>query len=799
MFKNYLITAIRSFGKNKVFTLINIVGLAIGLACSFLIFLHVYTELSYDDHFTDAKDIYRLAVKASMSDNSFEAAVTGGPLAQILEAELPEVTNYTRLREGRMTLLTTENRSFYEEKIMFADSSFFELFSFDVIAGEPEQALIHPYSMVLTEKMAGKFFGDENPIGKEIKWNNNQNYVVTGVIKNLEQKTHMDFDILVSFSTLYQSERYRNFIQNLFAYSTLNYIKVHPGTKQIDLEEKIARVVDHHMGEGLAEYGGTYDVFLQPITSIYLHSNILHELRTNSDVSFIYIFTSVAILILIIACINFINLATAKSVKRSMEVGLRKVFGANKGMLFRQFISESVILVSLSLVLAIILFDLGLPVLNKMTGNDFKMSTFLHWDYFLFVVGIAVFVGFLAGSYPALYLSRFKPIFVLKGSFFRGAKKSGFRNVMVVVQFVISVSLIAGTFLIYRQLDFINNKDLGINNKDLAVIALRDRSMTQNYKTLKAEMQNLPGVLDVTGSSAYLGNFEQRRGFFPEGGTDDNMMLMLYLQTDQNYLDVMDAKLIMGRNFFENSIADSNAILINQAYLDILGWDDPLEKNIYIPGGNDNDYPLKIIGLIENFNYASLHEEVKPLIIMNDPSRINYLSVKIKPDNQKQVLELIAAKWEAFYPAYPFEYFMQQTKYEEMYTSEANMSRLFVYFSMLAVLIAALGLFGLSSFTAEQRTKEIGIRKVLGSSVTQILSLLSKEFSRLVIIAIVIAVPLSWFGMDKWLQEFAYQTGISWWIFVVSGVLAILISYMTIIFQALKASRSNPVEALKYE
>ena len=312
-------------------------------------------------------------------------------------------------------------------------------------------------------------------------------------------------------------------------------------------------------------------------------------------------------------------------------------------------------------------------------------------------------------------------------------------------------------------------------------------------------MQNLPGVLDVTGSSAYLGNFEQRRGFFPEGGTDDNMMLMLYLQADQSYLEVMEAKFLAGRNFFDNSIADSNAIIINQAYLDILGWDNPLEKNIYIPGGDDNDYPLKIVGLIENFNYSSLHEEVKPLIVMNDPSRINYLSVKIKPENQKQVLDLIAAKWEEFYPAYPFEYFMQQAKYEEMYTSESNMSRLFVYFSMLAVFIAALGLFGLSSFTAEQRTKEIGIRKVLGSSVSQILRLLSKEFSRLVIIAIVIAVPLSWFGMDKWLQEFAYQTGISWWIFLISGVLAIFISYLTIIFQALKASRSNPVEALKYE
>jgi len=799
MIKSYFRLAIRHLFKNKVFSLINIIGLAIGFACSFLIFLHVYTELSYDDHFEDADYIYRLAVKASMSDNAFEAAVTGGPLAQILQRELPEVINYTRLREGRMTLLTADDKSFYEEKILYADSSFFELFSFEIIAGDPDKALIHPYSLVLTEKIAKKFFGDSNPIGKEIKWNNNQNYIVTGVVKNLEKKTHLDFDILTSFSTLYQNERWRNFIQSLFAYSTLNYIKVHRGTNPEDLETKIAGVVDKHMSEGLAEYGGTYDVFLQPITSIYLHSNILHELRTNSDVSFVYIFTAVAILILIIACINFVNLSTAKSLKRSLEVGIRKVFGANKGMLFRQFISESILIVVISLILAIVLFNLALPVFNNLTDNNFTMGLFFDWNYLLFMVGIVIIVGFLSGSYPALYLSRFKPISVLKGFFLAGSKKYGFRNVMVVVQFIISVFLIAGTLLIYRQISYINNKDLGIDNKNLAVIALRNRSMTQNYSSLKAEMENLPGVLEVTGSSSYLGNFQQRRGFYPEGGTVDNMILMLHLQTDPNYLEVLNAHFLQGRNFFENSKADSNAIIINKAYLEELGWNDPLGKNIYIPGEGDVGYPLKIIGVIDNFNFASLHEDVMPLIIMNQPERIRYLSIKINPEDKKQVLSLISSKWEELFPEYPFEYFMQQTKYEEMYSSEVNMSRLFVYFTILAIFIAALGLFGLSSFTTEQRTREIGIRKVLGSTTSEILVLLSKEFARLVIIAIIIAIPVSWFGMDKWLQSFAFQTNISWWIFAISGIMAILIAYLTIIFQALKASRTNPVKALKYE
>ncbi len=801
MIKSYFQLAFRHLLKNKTFSIINIIGLAIGLACSFLIFLHVHTELSYDDHFKDAENIHRLAVKASMSGNEFEAAVTGGPFAYLLHQEIPEVIGYTRIREGRMTLLSAGEKSFYEENILYADSSFFEIFSFELDQGDPLTSLVHPNCMVLTEKMAKKFFGNEDPVGKQIKWNNDQNYTITGIVKDPEKKSHLNFDILVSFCTLYQNERWRNFLSSIFNYSTLNYIKLHPGSDIPEVESKIAEVVDKNMAERLAQIEGTYEVYLQPITSIYLHSNILHEMRENGDASRVYIFAAVAILILIIACINFINLSTARSAKRSTEVGLRKVFGANKGMLFKQFILESVIIVIISLIIAVILFDLMLPLLNNLTGNNFTMSLFMNWRYLIFLFGIVLFVGLLAGSYPAIYMSRFKPITVLKGFVFNNSKKAGFRNVMVITQFIISIFLIAGTLLIYRQLNYINNKDLGIDNKNLVVVSLRNSAMTKNYMSLKAEMKNLPGVIDVTGSSSYLGNFQQRRGFYPEGGDIDDMILMLHMQADPNYLDVFDANISTGRNFFENSIADSNAIIINKAYQKELGWDDPVGKLIYIPGGVEGEegFPLKIVGVVEDFNFASLHEEVMPLIIMNQPERINYLSIKINPEDKKQVLGLISAKWESLYPEYPFEYFMQQTKYEEMYTSEVNMSRLFVYFTFLAIFIAALGLFGLSSFTTEQRTREIGIRKVLGSSISEILILLSKEFSRLVIIAIVIAIPISWFGMDKWLQSFAFQTNISWWIFVVSGILAILIAYLTIIFQAIKASRTSPVDALKYE
>jgi len=800
MFKNYFKLTFRHLLNNKAFSLINIIGLAIGLACSFLIFLHVFTELSYDRHFENADNIYRMAVKSSMADNEFEAAVTGGPLAKILQDELPEITGYTRLREGRMTLLSTEEHAFYEESILYADSTFFDIFSYEIVAGDYAKSLTHPYSIVLTEKFANKFFGDENPIGKEIKWNNTQNYIVTAIIKDPVEKSHLNFDILVSFSTLYQNERFRNLLENLFAYMSLSYLQVHPDANVADLETKIAGVVDKHMGERLASYGGKYEVFLQPVTSIYLHSDILHEMRASSDVSLVYIFTAVAILILIIACINFINLSTAKSAKRSLEVGVRKVFGANIGSLFRQFISESVLIVIISFILAIILFNIALPGFNELSGNNFSASVLFESKSLLFLLIVIVFVGFLAGSYPALFLARFKPITVLKGIFYSGGKKPFFRNLMVIVQFVISVFLVAGTLLIYRQLDYIQNKDLGIDKENVVVVALRNRSMIDHYKTLKSEMQYIPGVLDATGSSAYLGNFQQRMGFFPEGGDINNMVLTLYMQVDQNYLEVFNANIVNGRNFFEGSIVDSNAIIINKTYADELGWENPLGKNIFIPGDETTaDYPLEIVGVVDDFNYASLHEEVKPLIIMNDSERVRYLSLKINPKNHQQVLELITAKWEEHYPDYPFEYFMQKAKYDNMYVSDVNMGRLFIYFTILAIFIAALGLFGLSSFTAEQRTKEIGIRKVLGSSVSQILILISKEFSKLVIITIIVAIPVSWFGMDKWLQNFAFQTNISWWIFIVSGIVAILITYLTIIFQALKASRTNPVEALKYE
>lgn len=800
MFKSYLKTAFRYLLKNKVFTLINIVGLAVGLVCSFLIVLHVSTELSYDKHYQDAEDIYRLAVRSSMGDNQFEAAVTGGPLAITLQNEIPEITGHTRLREGRLTLLAHGENSFYEEKILFADSNFFSLFDFPMIYGNPLTALDVPRSVVLKESLAKKFFGDSDPVGQQLKWNNEVNYTVTAVVADVREKSHLDFDMLVSFSTLYENQRFKTLLQSYFAYTTLNYIKLREKCDPNPVLGKIHQVVDTYMGEGLAEYDGKYEVFLQPLTSIYLHSDLLHELKPSSSISGVYIFSGIAILILLIAGINFINLATARSQKRAMEVGLRKVFGADRAMIFRQYMVESLLTVLVSTFISLILFDVFLPVFNRLSGNNFIFTQLFRLEYLLVMIPGVVLVGLVAGIYPSLYLSGFKPVSVMKKYISGGKSQAYFRNTLVVVQFVISVFLLAGTLLINRQLNYIDNKDLGVDQKDVVVLSLRSSSMAAQYETAKAEMENVPGVLDATGSSAYLGQFQQRRGFYKEGQGLKDMVLTLYVQVDQNYTDFFRAKISQGRNFFEHSRADSNAILINRAYLEQLGWENPIGKQIFIPGQTENEsIPLKIVGVVEDFNYASLHQEVKPLIIMNASNRASYMSLKINPTNTKEVLELIAAKWENLFPQYPFEYFLQQSVYEEMYRSEVNMGRLFKYFSILALFIAVLGLLGLSAYSVEQRTKEIGVRKVLGSSVREVLLLMTRDFSKWVVLAILIAVPITFFAMDQWLSHFEFHTNISWDIFLVSGLLAFSIAYLTILVQAYKASNSNPVDSLKYE
>ena len=801
MFKNYFKSAFRNLLRKKIFSAINILGLAIGLASFFLITIYVINEINYDKHHKNADNIYRVIMRTYMSGNVIEAAVSGGLLGRILYDELPEIVQYTRFYQTpRPILLSNGDKDFSQDKILFIDSSFFDVFSYDFISGDPKTVLIEPFSLVITENIAKKFFGDENPIGKSIKWNNSDNYIVKGLIKNQEHNSHINSEIFASHSSLYQHPLLKYYVDNLFAFVTQNYVVLNENAFADKTEGKIPELVKKHMGTGMDETGANFEFFLQPIKSIHLHSDLVHELESNGDISNVYIFSVIAILILLIACINFVNLSTAGSSVRALEVGIRKVCGANKAMLFRQYIIESIIISILSLLIAYLLIELSMPVFNEVTGKEFSVGFFSNWKISLGFILLTFFIGFLSGSYPAVYLSAFNPLKVLKGNTARGSGRSMFRNFMVIIQFTISIILICSTIVIYKQLSFIKSKDIGLNKDDLIVIPMRGRDIITKYQTIKSELSNLSGVKDATASSSYLGNFGQRRGYYAEGTLRRNTFMILNLQVDQNYLNVMEINLLSGRNFYKDSELDSNAVIINKALKDHLGWKDAIGKSIYIAADTvTNDYQLKVIGVMDNFNYASLHEEIKPFLMNLQENRLRYIYIKISHSNQNEILKRIETKWNELNPSTPFDYFFQESKFGELYSSEQKMGNLFIYFSILAIFIALLGLFGLSLFSINQRVKEIGIRKVLGSSVFEVIRLLSFSFLKLVLLSSIIAIPIAWFAMNKWLQNFAFSTQLNWWIFAVSALIAVIISLTTVILQSYFSAIKNPVDSLRYE
>jgi putative ABC transport system permease protein len=803
MFKNYLTTAFRSLLKNKLFSLINIFGLAIGLACFTMIILYVEDELSYDKHHDHAENIYRLSLTGNMGGNNFHAAVTGGPVGELMQNEIPEVEEHVTLYHNtRPILFEVGEHKFYQDGIAYVDSTFFKMFKYEFIAGDPHSALDHPNSIVLTQSLAKKFFGDQDVMSQTIRWSNNQNMVVKGIVRDPVHRSHMNFGVFASMSSLSSNPRMWNYINSLWALMTHNYVRVKEGTTLEMLNEKIGPVADAYLNEVDDEYSARMEIIPQRVTDIHLHSKLLHELDDNGNMSSVWIFSAIAFLVLIVACINFVNLTTAKSSKRALEVGVRKVFGASRKLLFRQFISESLIISLISLFISIILVELFLPFFVNLAGVEFGYRWLMNWPFLLFLFLIAVLVGLLSGTYPALFLSGYKPIKVLKGDTFRGGRRSYFRNAMVVMQFAISVFLSFSTLAIYRQLQFLQNKDIGINKEDVIIIPLRGSGLTAKYETMQDEFRLVPGVKDVSASSTYLGNFEQRRSYYPEGTPRQAAYMINNVQVDYNYLEMMNVNLLTGRDFNPNRQLDSNAIIINETLMKKLGWKEAtLGKHIYIPIGDSasGDRPLKIVGVVKDFNFASLHAPVEPLLIGLEPGRFNYLDVKIDHQNVQATLGMIESKWQEFSPDQPFDYFFQDTRFDSFYVAETQMTNLFIYFSVLALFIAAIGLFGLALYTTERRTKEIGIRKVFGGSVQQILKLLTREFIRWVIIANLIAWPLAWYFMHTWLQHFAYQTNIAWWIFALSAIFSLLIALITVSWQSIRATMKNPVEALRWE
>lgn len=799
MFINYLKTAFRNLLRNKVYSLINISGLAIGIAACLLIFLYIITEFSYDKFHEKADRIYRVAINGEISGSFFNVAVSSAAMAEPIVRDFPEVVDAVRLNDVSQTVYFTYNdKKYFEEGMIYADSSFFDIFSYDVLNGDLKTALNEPYSLVLTEEIARKYFGKENPIGKIIKLNDKQNYKVTAVIADPPQNAHFHFKIVSSFSTLYKEHGKENY-ESWGSLSLLTYILLADGASPEDFEKKLPAFFLKYM-EDLQTLDVKFEAFLQPITSIHLHSNLMAEAEANSSMSYIYTFSAIAIFILLIACINYMNLTTARSIKRAREVGLRKVVGALKKQLIFQFICESIILSLIGFIIALILVEAALPVFNDLTGQEFGLNLLSKWYFILGMIGMVLFVGFIAGSYPAFYLSSFQPIKVIKGSLSKSSGKSSLRNILVIIQFTVSIILIICTGVVYSQLQYIKSKKLGFDKEHIVVLPLRGERLRNKIEVIKSELLNLSCVDKVTASKSILGREIDGTGYIPEGFDENSPWIIFTNSVDHDYVETMGMKLIKGRVFSKEFGTDTASIIINKTLMKKLGWEDPLGKKI-ISFRETIEIPLTIIGVIDDFHFQSLHDAVEPSLLSFNPSAMRFLSVKLHPGNINSTLETLRAKWNELESSFPFDYFFLDQDLDRLYRADKRMGEIFIYFTIIAIFVACLGLFGLASYSAEQKTKEIGIRKAIGSSVSGIAFMLTKQFVKWILIANIIAWPVAYYYMDKWLDNFAYNIELSdfWWLFVASAVISFIIAVLTVVSQALRAATSNPVEALKYE
>ena len=800
MLKNYFKIAWRNLWRNKVFSAINILGLSIGLACCILMFLFIQYELSYDKYNTNAKNIYRLTSEAEGPNGKTNLAVTPAPWAPLMKKDYAEIKNYTRLLRAEKTDVGEPGKQhFYESDLLYADSTFFDVFSVELEKGNASKALEQPNSIILTRETARKYFGDADPIGKTLEVNSFVGRVsvqVTAVAKKLPPNSHFKFNALVAIQTLGD-------ISNFWAYHMFqSYLLLNDNSSVNTLEKKFPEFVNKYIANN-PQADGKHDIHLQPLTSIHLHSDMIGEVGINGDITYIYVFAGVALFILLIACFNFINLSTASSLTRAKEVGLRKVVGAERQQLMRQFLSETTLFALISLLLAVGITFLVLPLFNKL--SDRELSIDFSGNYVLIVVLIAlvIAVGLLAGLYPAALLSGFKPVEVLKGKFLKNSKGISFRKLLVTLQFVVSIGLIASTILVNRQLNFLQNKKLGFDKENVVVMSLPKDMDSTKLASFKTSLLNEPSILSAATSSSVPGvNIPVNQ--VNDGSKDlskAQSVQMLFI--DQDFVPTMKMKLVAGRNLAADHPTDkTEGFVINEEAVKKMGWKDPVAaigKTIQWVRPDAVLKEGKVLGVVENFNITPLKTAIQPLVMHYSIIRSQYLYVRFKQSNATMLTSIIQKKFNEFYPKQSFEYNFLDESLNAMYTSEKRLGTIFSYFSFLAVFIACLGILGLSLFSIQQRIKEIGIRKVLGASVLSITRGLIKEFVKPVIIAGIIATPVAWYMMNRWLEDFAYRINISWWVFIIAGVLALLIAMLTIGIQAIKAALANPVKSLRTE
>jgi putative ABC transport system permease protein len=804
MFRNYLKTAFRSLWKNRGFSFINIFGLATGIACSLLIFLFVKDELSYDRFHKDPGNIYRI-VKDFVNDDGSKIpdATTPGALAPAMQKEIPEVVSITRVRPnwGRSYLIKYGNKKFTEEKLFGVDSSFFDVFTFPLVSGSPKNAFKDLNSILISETAAKKYFGNENPIGKTLNVDAHGDMMVTGILKDVPANAHFHFDFLVSFR---KQPGNPNSDNNWDGYNDYTYVKTKPGINQAAFVRKIQDLYNRSVKKGISVY------YVQPLKDIHLTSNLKWELEPNGDKQYVYIFIIIGVFIIIIAAINYMNLATAKASVRAKEIGVRKVAGALRGSLVNQFLIESVITCFIAAVFAIILAQGLLPVVNELTAKQLTIGADLR--LLLYVLAGTFLLAFMAGFFPALYLSSFKPIAVLKGLKLNERGALNLRKTLVVVQFSISIVLIVGAVVISQQMNFIMSARLGMDTEQIITLNNANFLSPSDRNAFKNELAAIPGVVDVTSSNGMVAGGFSTSMVKVKGS--DNEQQVNFISVAYNFLDVMNIPIREGRSFSTKFPGDTltngipggpldqtiGSIILNEtAVKDLNIKEPPIGKQIEWTKDGDTTYYLNIVGITNDFHFTSLRKPIKPFAFMVRPRTLGNFVVKLSGKNVPATIAQMENKWKTFSTERAFDYSFLDETYARLYQGETRFQKVFISLVILGILIACLGLLGLATFAAQQRVKEIGIRKVLGASVPNVVTLLSKDFLKLVFVSFIIAIPIAWYAVTRWLQDFAYRIDLQWWVFPLAGIIAMLIALLTVSFQAIKAAVSNPVKSLRSE
>jgi putative ABC transport system permease protein len=805
---NNLKLALRHMWKHKTHVLINTLGLAIGIAFFIMIGLFIIYELSYDK-FNEKKDrIYRLLLDGKIGEQEILGSFTPAPMAAAFKEEIPDIVEAVRMDNWGETVIRYEDKTFIEDHFVLADSTFFNIFSIPLIKGNPQQVLNAPHKVVLTESAAKKYFGNEDPIGKMLLvGTDTTHYSVTGICKDVPENSHFEFNMLGSFLTHWRANN-EIWLSNSFA----TYILLTEGASAKDVEAKIKPVLLKHIGPELQQYmgispedfaaaGGRYGILLQPLLDIHLNPDVDTQFKQPNDRKYIYIFALVAIAILIIAVINYMNLATAQSAGRAHEVGLKKVSGSGKFELVWQFLVESVIFSIISLIIALLLIELLLPYFNNLVQLNLHIDYFKKWYVIPVLLALALVVGIVSGAYPSFFLSSFKPVAVLSGKLRSGTRSGILRSILVVFQLTVSIILIVSTIVIFRQIHYMLHKDLGFNKEQVMVIE-QVHALQDKMNVFKKEIDNIPSVIACSHSTAVPGHMNNVNGYLIEGRPAESSIILTTAWTDYDQLKTYGIELVEGRFLSEEFATDSNACVINETAVKNFQLENPLNTRFLLPSPSGTPMiPENVVGVVKDFNFTSLHDIIQPYIFLNAGTQQNwgYFSIKMRPENLTETVKQVEKIWKDFTNDYPIQYFFMDEDFNRQYQEDRRTGSLSLIFGILAIFIASLGLYGLTSFTVEQRTKEIGIRKIQGANISRIIYLMLKESTIMIAIATVIGWIISYLFLSKWLENYSYRIKLSPFDFLISLGIVLLISWLTISYWTLKATRINPAEALRYE